>query len=167
MTTLLVVIGEEPRSKTLMISFIVVRLPSTYNTIIGRSTLNKLRDVRENLDPLEEKRTKAYLRTLDYKRGVARLYNYKVCPRQVASDDLVLRKAEISWPKHHSTPCRRVSSFELPRPARPSAYHYRPGSRLLTVRLQLLDARLLPPALDHHWTSAPLSPTKTRQFDDP
>ncbi|RZR72972.1 hypothetical protein BHM03_00018874 [Ensete ventricosum] len=45
MMALLVMIGEESRSKTLMISFMVVRLPSAYNTIISRSTLNKLRVV--------------------------------------------------------------------------------------------------------------------------
>ncbi|RWW38407.1 hypothetical protein BHE74_00056352, partial [Ensete ventricosum] len=40
-----VVVGEEPRSKTLLVSFIVVVLPSAYNTIIDRPTLNKLRAV--------------------------------------------------------------------------------------------------------------------------
>ncbi|RZS04995.1 hypothetical protein BHM03_00035418 [Ensete ventricosum] len=40
-----VTIGEEPRSKTLLVSFIVVALPSAYNNIIGRPTLNKLRAV--------------------------------------------------------------------------------------------------------------------------
>ncbi|RWW81429.1 hypothetical protein BHE74_00010162 [Ensete ventricosum] len=40
-----ITIGEEPRSKTLLVSFIVVALPSAYNTIIGRPMLNKLRAV--------------------------------------------------------------------------------------------------------------------------
>ncbi|RWW38429.1 hypothetical protein BHE74_00056346 [Ensete ventricosum] len=40
-----VTVGEEPRSKTLLVSFIVVALPSVYNAIIGRPTLNKLRAV--------------------------------------------------------------------------------------------------------------------------
>ncbi|RWV82976.1 hypothetical protein GW17_00055480, partial [Ensete ventricosum] len=40
-----VTVGEEPRSKTLLVSFIVVALPSAYNAIIGRPTLNKLRAV--------------------------------------------------------------------------------------------------------------------------
>ncbi|RWW60845.1 hypothetical protein BHE74_00032130 [Ensete ventricosum] len=44
-TTLLVTVGKEPRLKTLMVSFIVVELPSAYNAIIGRPTLNKLRVV--------------------------------------------------------------------------------------------------------------------------
>ncbi|RZR82611.1 hypothetical protein BHM03_00009063 [Ensete ventricosum] len=37
-TTLPVTIKEEPRTKMLMVSFMVVKLPSAYNTIIGRPT---------------------------------------------------------------------------------------------------------------------------------
>ncbi|RWV82168.1 hypothetical protein GW17_00056357 [Ensete ventricosum] len=44
-TTFLVTIGEEPRSKTLVVSFMVVGLPSAYNVIISHPTLNKLRTV--------------------------------------------------------------------------------------------------------------------------
>ncbi|KAJ8477085.1 hypothetical protein OPV22_020812 [Ensete ventricosum] len=44
-TTIPVTIGGEPRSKTLMVPFMVVRLPSAYNAIIGRPTLNRLRAV--------------------------------------------------------------------------------------------------------------------------
>ncbi|RZR97828.1 hypothetical protein BHM03_00027083, partial [Ensete ventricosum] len=44
-TVLPIIVGEEPRSKTLLVSFIVVALPSAYNAIIGRPTLNKLRAV--------------------------------------------------------------------------------------------------------------------------
>ncbi|RRT31974.1 hypothetical protein B296_00049408 [Ensete ventricosum] len=40
-----VTFGGEPKSKTLMVSFIVVKLPSAYNAIIGRPTLNRLRAV--------------------------------------------------------------------------------------------------------------------------
>ncbi|RWV89557.1 hypothetical protein BHE74_00021745 [Ensete ventricosum] len=36
---------EEPRSMTLMVSFMVVKLPLVYNAILGRSTLNKQRTV--------------------------------------------------------------------------------------------------------------------------
>ncbi|RRT51200.1 hypothetical protein B296_00040033 [Ensete ventricosum] len=43
MTTLSLTISEEPRTKTLMVVFIVVDLPSAYNAIIGRPTLNRLR----------------------------------------------------------------------------------------------------------------------------
>ncbi|KAJ8512769.1 hypothetical protein OPV22_003203 [Ensete ventricosum] len=35
----------EPRSKSLMVSFMVVKLPSAYNAIIGRPTLNRLKAV--------------------------------------------------------------------------------------------------------------------------
>ncbi|RRT31256.1 hypothetical protein B296_00049415 [Ensete ventricosum] len=44
-TVLPITVGEEPRSKTLLVSFIVVALPSAYNAIIGRPTLNKLKAV--------------------------------------------------------------------------------------------------------------------------
>ncbi|RRT35647.1 hypothetical protein B296_00040626 [Ensete ventricosum] len=36
---------DEPRTKTLMVSFVVVELPSAYDVIIRRSTLNNLRPV--------------------------------------------------------------------------------------------------------------------------
>ncbi|RRT57782.1 hypothetical protein B296_00041862 [Ensete ventricosum] len=42
---ILVTFGGEPRSKTLMVLFMVVKLPSAYNAIIGRSTLNRLKTV--------------------------------------------------------------------------------------------------------------------------
>ncbi|RZR84798.1 hypothetical protein BHM03_00011679 [Ensete ventricosum] len=41
-TTIPVTLGGEPRSKTIMVSFMVVKLPSAYNAIIGRPTLNRL-----------------------------------------------------------------------------------------------------------------------------
>ncbi|RWW67831.1 hypothetical protein BHE74_00024676 [Ensete ventricosum] len=44
-TAIIVTFGEEPRSKTLMVSFMVVKLPSAYNAIIGRPTLNQLKAV--------------------------------------------------------------------------------------------------------------------------
>ncbi|RRT71280.1 hypothetical protein B296_00031874 [Ensete ventricosum] len=43
--TLPVTFGDEPRIKTLMVHFMVVDLPSAYNVIIGRPTLNKLRAI--------------------------------------------------------------------------------------------------------------------------
>ncbi|RWW12381.1 hypothetical protein BHE74_00003755 [Ensete ventricosum] len=43
--TLPIIIGGDPRSKMLMVSFIMVGLPSAYNAIISRLTLNKLRVV--------------------------------------------------------------------------------------------------------------------------
>ncbi|RRT61990.1 hypothetical protein B296_00024919 [Ensete ventricosum] len=42
---ILVTFGGEPRSKTLMVSFMVVKLPSAYNVIIGHPTLNRLKAV--------------------------------------------------------------------------------------------------------------------------
>ncbi|RRT77819.1 hypothetical protein B296_00023602, partial [Ensete ventricosum] len=50
----------------------------------------------ENLDLFKERRAEAHLRTLTYKKVIARLYNQMVRPRHIKSDDLVLRKAEIS-----------------------------------------------------------------------
>ncbi|KAJ8478747.1 hypothetical protein OPV22_022474 [Ensete ventricosum] len=44
-TTIPITFGGEPRSKTLLVSFMVVKLPSAYNAIIGRPTLNRLRTI--------------------------------------------------------------------------------------------------------------------------
>ncbi|RWV84609.1 hypothetical protein GW17_00053664, partial [Ensete ventricosum] len=44
-TTIPVTFGGEPRSKTLLVSFMVVKLSSAYNAIIGRPTLNRLRAI--------------------------------------------------------------------------------------------------------------------------
>ncbi|RRT85023.1 hypothetical protein B296_00005206 [Ensete ventricosum] len=44
-TTIPVTFGGEPRSKTLLVSFMVVKLPSAYNAIIGHPTLNRLRAI--------------------------------------------------------------------------------------------------------------------------
>ncbi|RZS04446.1 hypothetical protein BHM03_00034782 [Ensete ventricosum] len=44
-TTIPVTFGGEPRSKTLLVLFMVVKLPSAYNAIIGRPTLNRLRAI--------------------------------------------------------------------------------------------------------------------------
>ncbi|RWV95831.1 hypothetical protein GW17_00041509 [Ensete ventricosum] len=43
--TLPMTFDDEPRTKTLIVSFMVVELPLAYNVIIGRLTLNKLRAV--------------------------------------------------------------------------------------------------------------------------
>ena len=44
-TVIPITIGEEPRAKTILTTFMVVDLPSTYNVILGRPTLNKLKAV--------------------------------------------------------------------------------------------------------------------------
>ncbi|RRT49616.1 hypothetical protein B296_00005727 [Ensete ventricosum] len=44
-TIIPITFGGEPRSKTLMVPFMVVKLPSAYNAIIGRPTLNRLKAV--------------------------------------------------------------------------------------------------------------------------
>ncbi|RRT84626.1 hypothetical protein B296_00004693 [Ensete ventricosum] len=45
-----------------------------------------------------EKRADAHLRTLAYKKFIARLYDRRVCPRFIRAGDIVLRKAEVSDP---------------------------------------------------------------------
>ncbi|RWW73963.1 hypothetical protein BHE74_00018131 [Ensete ventricosum] len=54
------------------------------------------RQLRENLDLLDEKRVEAHLRTLAYKKAIAKLYNRRVRPRSIRSGNLVLQKIEIS-----------------------------------------------------------------------
>nr|XP_009387420.1 PREDICTED: uncharacterized protein LOC103974340 [Musa acuminata subsp. malaccensis] len=43
--TLPLTLGEVPRTKTVMATFLVVDLPTAYNAILGRPTLNKFRTV--------------------------------------------------------------------------------------------------------------------------
>ncbi|XP_064966989.1 uncharacterized protein LOC135613905 [Musa acuminata AAA Group] len=54
--------------------------------------------LRANLYLLEERRAKAHLRTLAYKKAMARIYNHKVRPRLIKVRDLILRKAEVRDP---------------------------------------------------------------------
>ncbi|RZS23559.1 hypothetical protein BHM03_00056515 [Ensete ventricosum] len=42
---LLITLGQEPRSKTLVVTFMVVELSTPYNVILGRLTLNRFRVV--------------------------------------------------------------------------------------------------------------------------
>nr|XP_009405508.1 PREDICTED: uncharacterized protein LOC103988640 [Musa acuminata subsp. malaccensis] len=51
-----------------------------------------------NLDLLEERRARAHLRALAYKKATARIYNRRVRPRPIQVRDLVLRRAEVSNP---------------------------------------------------------------------
>ncbi|RZR92259.1 hypothetical protein BHM03_00020504 [Ensete ventricosum] len=44
-TVLLVTLGQEPQPKTLMVTFMVVGLPTAYNIILRRSTLNRLKAI--------------------------------------------------------------------------------------------------------------------------
>ncbi|RRT71842.1 hypothetical protein B296_00035054 [Ensete ventricosum] len=44
-TTLLVTIGHEPKSKIIMVTYMVVHLPSAYNVILSCPALNKLRAI--------------------------------------------------------------------------------------------------------------------------
>nr|XP_009383411.1 PREDICTED: uncharacterized protein LOC103971180 [Musa acuminata subsp. malaccensis] len=44
-TMLPITLGEEPRMKTIMTTFMVVDLPSAYNVILGRPTLNRIQAV--------------------------------------------------------------------------------------------------------------------------
>ena len=43
--TLLVTVGTEPYQKTLRLSFLVIKVPSTYNAILERPGLNAFRAV--------------------------------------------------------------------------------------------------------------------------
>ncbi|RRT75104.1 hypothetical protein B296_00011140 [Ensete ventricosum] len=45
-----------------------------------------------------QRRAPAHLQALEYKKVIIRLYNYRVCPREIKTGDLVLRKAEVSDP---------------------------------------------------------------------
>ncbi|RWW82849.1 hypothetical protein BHE74_00008668 [Ensete ventricosum] len=56
--------------------------------------------LRKNLDMLEERRAKAHLKNLHYQRAIAQLYNQRIRPRPIGKGDLVLRRAEVSDPRH-------------------------------------------------------------------
>ncbi|RWW61774.1 hypothetical protein BHE74_00031148 [Ensete ventricosum] len=49
-TVLPVTLSQEPYSKTLMVTFMMVGLSTAYNIILGRSTLNKLRAIISTYD---------------------------------------------------------------------------------------------------------------------
>ncbi|RWW77044.1 hypothetical protein BHE74_00014821 [Ensete ventricosum] len=61
MIILLVIIEQEPRSKTMMVTFMVVNFSSAYNIILSRSILNKFRELHlssgdEVLDPSKDQK---------------------------------------------------------------------------------------------------------------
>ena len=45
MITLPITVGTDPYQKTLRLTFLVIKVPSTYNAILGRSGLNAFRAV--------------------------------------------------------------------------------------------------------------------------
>ena len=55
------------------------------------------RDLRMNLDILEERREKASIRHVAYKRATKRFYNQRVKEKAFKVGDYVLRKNEASW----------------------------------------------------------------------
>lgn len=59
---------------------------------------NSEQSLRASLDLLKERRAKAHLRTLVYKKAMTRLYNHKVPLRLIKAKDLVLRKIKVSDP---------------------------------------------------------------------
>ncbi|RRT45324.1 hypothetical protein B296_00035613 [Ensete ventricosum] len=103
-TTIPVTFGGEPRSKTLVVSFMVVKLPSAYNAIIGHSTLNRLNAIVSTYHRILKFLTRAGVGEVrsdpreSRQRAVTKLYNRRVCHRYVKMGDLVLRKAEVNDP---------------------------------------------------------------------
>ncbi|RRT80479.1 hypothetical protein B296_00023683 [Ensete ventricosum] len=64
MIILPVIIEQEPRSKTMMVTFMVVNFSSAYNIILSRSILNKFRELHlssgdEVLDPSKIKKVRS------------------------------------------------------------------------------------------------------------
>ncbi|XP_064987292.1 uncharacterized protein LOC135626032 [Musa acuminata AAA Group] len=89
-TILPVTIEEEPRDKTIMTTFIVVDLPSTYNVILDRPTLNKLKAVVSTYHRAIKFPTSAGVRESRSDAGESRQCYLiavtlleKSCPRQV------------------------------------------------------------------------------------
>uniref|UniRef100_A0A804J640 Uncharacterized protein n=1 Tax=Musa acuminata subsp. malaccensis TaxID=214687 RepID=A0A804J640_MUSAM len=91
--------------------------------------------LRASLDVLEERRADAHLKALSHQRAVARIYNKKIQPRPIKLSDLVLRKAEVSYPSQ--TRGKLAPKWEGP-------YRVVKVSRPGTYRLASMDGSPLP-----------------------
>ncbi|XP_065039389.1 uncharacterized protein LOC135673917 [Musa acuminata AAA Group] len=65
---------------------------------LGYKQVDSEEGLRAHLDLLEERRARAHLRALAYKKAVVRMYNRRVRPRPIKIKDLILRKAEVTNP---------------------------------------------------------------------
>ena len=91
--------GESPFSLPFGIEAILLPkmvFPTLRTNTFGENNSEEV--LRANLDLLEERRVEAHLRTLVYKKVIARLYNQRVRPRPIKARDLVLQKTEVSNP---------------------------------------------------------------------
>ena len=57
-------VGIEPRQSTIVLSFMVIRVPSTYNTILGRPGLNALKVIVSTYHLLVQFATKVRVREM-------------------------------------------------------------------------------------------------------
>ncbi|RRT73963.1 hypothetical protein B296_00006329 [Ensete ventricosum] len=104
--TLPMTFGDEPRTKTFMVPFMVVELPSTYNVIIGRSTLNKLRTI-----------ISTYYRSMKFPTSVG--------PGEVRSDPRESRQCYLATT---AIPKRGKKETPVPDPREPCKLDNRPDS---------------------------------------
>ncbi|RZS20844.1 hypothetical protein BHM03_00053413 [Ensete ventricosum] len=181
-TTLPMTFDDEPRTKTFMVPFMVVNLPSAVDVLVRLASADTPGDLsvshnlcrptvatiematmvvlppevifptlrvenfttemseaglRDNLDMLEEHWAKAHLKTLQYQRAVARLYNRMIRSRPIGEGDIVLRKAEVSDPGR--THEKLVPRWEGP-------YHITRLVRDGTYTLSIMEVKTLPRA---------------------
>ncbi|XP_064987278.1 uncharacterized protein LOC135626017 [Musa acuminata AAA Group] len=117
--TLPLTLGTPPRSKTVMTAFLVVDLPTAYNAILGRPTLNKARDV-----------VSTYYQTMKFptRAGVG----------EVTGSPRVSRRCYLTAVSLHKR-ARTGPPLEDPREAKKLAPH--PESSGSTVDIPLREAR--------------------------
>ncbi|RRT33290.1 hypothetical protein B296_00057243 [Ensete ventricosum] len=104
-TMIPVTFGGEPRSKTLLVSFMVVQAPISVQRHHQAPDPQPAQGDRFHVpsdhqvpDPDRGRRADAHLRALAYRRVVTKLYNRRVRPQHVETGDLVLRKTEVIDP---------------------------------------------------------------------
>ena len=82
------------------------------------------RDLKANLNMLEEKREIAQVRMMAYKQKVARYYNSRVKRKAFRAGDLVLQRAAVSQPQNQEKLAPNWEGpYEVKEVVRPETYY--------------------------------------------
>nr|XP_009418853.1 PREDICTED: uncharacterized protein LOC103998947 [Musa acuminata subsp. malaccensis] len=95
-----VILGEEPRSKNVMMTFIVVEFPSVYNAILGRPTVNKFRAV-----------ISTYHRAIKFPTR-ARVGEVRSAPQGINQDNVTWRPSYYRRDRSMSSPSSTLGTLQ-------------------------------------------------------